>query len=155
MRRRAMRVVPRFYARYGEPGAEAVDAFAVTSWGESECPTCRGVHREVVLAFPPADLVCSFVRKAEADGVRGIVLVPTAITAGHWPLLLAASIPQGPRQERYRSLGCGTSGDFSGCRTRSGSRSWRCLWWTLGWVARGGLMGWVGAVCRRGVQAPS
>lgn len=36
-----------------------------------------------------------FVAKAQADGARGVVLVPLAITASYWPRLVAAARPIG------------------------------------------------------------
>jgi hypothetical protein len=49
-------------------------------------------HREVVFAYPPSHLIRSFVRKAMADGVRGLVLVPMAVTAAYWGRLMEAAI---------------------------------------------------------------
>ena len=62
-------------------------------------------HREVVLAYLPPDLLKAFILKAIANGVRGLVLVPTAVTASYWGLLLEAELPatQGECQ-LYRRL---------------------------------------------------
>jgi hypothetical protein len=86
-------LVPRFFSRYPEPGAEAVDALSVPSWNASPCPGCGCCHREVFFAFPPAGLLGQFVAKARADGARGFVLTPTAITGDHWGSLLQAAVP--------------------------------------------------------------
>jgi hypothetical protein len=86
-------IAPRFFARYPEPGAEAVDAFSVPSWNVSPCPGCGGCHREVSFAFPPEGLLGQFIAKARADGARGFVLTPTAITGDHWGALLRAAVP--------------------------------------------------------------
>jgi len=88
-------IVPRFFSRYPEPGAEAVDALSVPSWNASTCPGCGSCHREVFFAFPPAGLLGHFVAKARADGARGFVLTPTAVTGDHWGSLLQAAIPVG------------------------------------------------------------
>ena len=88
-------VVPRFFSRYPEPGAEAVDALSVPSWNASPCPGCGGCHREVFFAFPPDGLLGQFVAKARADGARGFVLTPTAVTGDHWGSLLQAAVPVG------------------------------------------------------------
>ena len=87
-------VVPRFYSRFAEPGSEAVDALSVPDWDGSECPECGKGHREVIFAYPPPDLVKVFIRKAMADGVRGLVLVATAVTAPFWGRLLEAALPR-------------------------------------------------------------
>jgi hypothetical protein len=76
-------------------GAEAVDALSVPSWNASACPGCGSCHREVFFAFPPAGLLGHFVEKARADGARGFVLTPTAVTGDHWGSLLQAAIPVG------------------------------------------------------------
>jgi hypothetical protein len=86
-------IAPRFFARYPEPGAEAVDALSVPSWNVSPCPGCGGCHREVFFAFPPEGLLGRFIAKARADGARGFVLTPTAITGDHWGSLLRAAVP--------------------------------------------------------------
>ena len=48
--------LPRFFARFAEPRAEAEDAFTVGDWGCSPCPICGQSHREVLFAFPPPKL---------------------------------------------------------------------------------------------------
>ena len=60
----------------------------------------------MVFAYPPLHLLRSFVRKAMADGVRGLVLVPAAVTAAYWGRLMEAAIlrPGGTRYRRLRRL---------------------------------------------------
>ena len=67
-------LLPRFFARYAEPQAEAEDAFTVGDWAYSTCPACGQSHRETLFAFPPSALLNRFVRvtKAQADGIRAI-----------------------------------------------------------------------------------
>ena len=85
-------LVPRFFARFPEPLAEGVDALAQPDWGRSECPRCGSVHRECVFAFPPRPLLSSFVAKARADGMRGVVVVPFTPSDPAWPVLEAVSL---------------------------------------------------------------
>jgi hypothetical protein len=85
-------VSPRFFGRFPEPAAEAVDALSVPDWDSSSCPVCGARHREVVFAYPPAELLPHFIRKAVADGIRGVILTPTAVTGPHWVKLLRASL---------------------------------------------------------------
>ena len=85
-------LLPRFFARYAEPQAEAEDAFAVGDWDRSTCPFCGRCHREVLFAFPPTRLLNRFVAKARADGVRAILVTPLAVSAPYWPKLLRASV---------------------------------------------------------------
>ena len=92
---RVNRQTPRFFARYAEPGAEGVDAFEQSDWGCSLCPACRQRHREVFYAFPPQALIPAFIRKADADRARGILLVPHSITAAYWSRLCTASLTDG------------------------------------------------------------
>ena len=107
-------VTPRYFARFAEPGCEACDAWSVTSWGESRCPACKAMHREVVLAFPPLSLIRRFVQKADADAVRGLAVVPFAPMAAYWPRLLRAAVPH-PRSghlfHRLRTSGRLLEGD--------------------------------------------
>ena len=84
--------VPRFFARFAEPEAEAEDAFTVPDWGISRCPHCNRHHREVLYAFPPQSLINCFVAKAQVDGVRALLVVPLAVTAPYWNKLLQASV---------------------------------------------------------------
>ena len=86
-------VTPQFFSRFVEPAAEAVDALSVLDWDESVCPGCGVRHREVVFTFPPPGLLKVFIWKAMADGIRGLVLVPTAVTAPFWGRLLEAALP--------------------------------------------------------------
>jgi hypothetical protein len=75
-------LLPRFFARYAEPTAEAEDAFTVPDWASSACPTCGRDHHEVIFAFfPPPPLQNAFVAKARADGVRAVVVTPLAVSA--------------------------------------------------------------------------
>jgi hypothetical protein len=90
-------LVPRFFARFAEPLAEAVDAFTVPDWACSQCPTCGLWHREVLFAFPPAPLINFFLAKARADGVQAVVVVPLAVNAPYWVRLLRASVSSDPR----------------------------------------------------------
>ena len=48
--------LPRFFARYAEPAAEAEDAFTVPDWAFSRCPHCDRLHRETLFASPPPPL---------------------------------------------------------------------------------------------------
>lgn len=82
----------RYCSRYGEPGSEAVDALMVPDWGQSLCPCCGRVHREVVYAFPPSGLIKPVVRKAVADAALCVLVVPVAVTAPYWHKLLRASV---------------------------------------------------------------
>ena len=97
--------LPRFFARFAEPRAEAEDAFTVGDWGCSPCPICGQSHREVLFAFPPSNLLNRFVIKAQADGVRAVVITPLAVSAPYWTKLLRASVIPGPEgYERLRKL---------------------------------------------------
>ena len=85
-------VVPRFFARHAEPAAEGVDAFAQSSWAVSRCPACGQRHRKFPLIFPPRALLPATVAKLRADGVRGVVIVPYALSDPAWPTLMGASL---------------------------------------------------------------
>ena len=85
-------LVPRFFARYPEPAAEAVDALAQPDWGRSLCPHCRRWHRETVFAYPPMPLLERTLAKARADGARGVLVVPFTPSHPTWPVLEAASL---------------------------------------------------------------
>ena len=82
----------RYFSRFGEPGAEAVDAFAVPDWAASQCPRCADQHREVGYAYPPHPLIRNFVKKAIADAMLCVVVVPVAVTAPYWHKLVRASV---------------------------------------------------------------
>jgi hypothetical protein len=82
---------PRFYSRFAEPDAEAVDAMAQPDWGSSLCPRCGRRHREVAFAFPPRILLHMVIRKAVADRVKGIFVVPFSITQSFWGRMVEAS----------------------------------------------------------------
>jgi len=85
-------LVPRFFARFAEPLAEAEDAFTVGDWACSLCPCCHRWHREVLFVYPPTKLIPRFIAKARADGIRAIVVVPLAVSAPYWARLLKASV---------------------------------------------------------------
>ena len=85
-------VVPRFFARHAEPAAEGVNAFAQPSWAVSRCPACGQRHREFPLIFSPRALLPATVAKLRADGVRGVVIVPYALSDPAWPTLMGASL---------------------------------------------------------------
>ena len=85
-------VVPRFFARYAEPSAEAEDAFTVPDWAFSRCPRCAQLHRETLFAYPPPPLLNAFVAKARADGARALVVVPLSVASPSWNKLLRASV---------------------------------------------------------------
>ena len=85
-------LTPRFAARYDEPEAETTDALTIPNWGQSTCPGCGGQHRETVFAFPPSGLLGVCIRKARAEQVRGIFIVPVSVSAPYWSRLLAASL---------------------------------------------------------------
>jgi hypothetical protein len=85
-------IVPRFFARHAEPAAEGVNAFAQLSWAVSLCPACGHRHREFPLIFPPRSLLHAAVDKLRADGVRGVVIAPYALSDPAWPSLMGASI---------------------------------------------------------------
>jgi hypothetical protein len=87
-------LLPRFFARYAEPEAEAEDAFTVPDWARSLCPSCDQCHRETLFAFPPATLLNAFVAKARTDGARAIVVTPLSVAAPFWNKLLRASVVQ-------------------------------------------------------------
>ncbi len=68
------RLLPRFFARYAEPDAEAEKAFTVPDRARIACPSCGRCHRETLFAFPPPPLLNAFVAEARADGARAIVI---------------------------------------------------------------------------------
>ena len=84
-----------FWSRFGEPGSEAEDALSVRDWGKSRCPGCGCWHRELVYAFPPTGLIRHVVRKAVADSVVWVLVVPMATTATHWSKLVRYSLLSG------------------------------------------------------------
>ena len=85
-------LLPRFFARFAEPRAEAEDAFTVPDWGCSVCPSCGHTHRETLFAYPPPALLPRFVAKAREDGSRALVVTPLAVTAPYWNKLLRFSV---------------------------------------------------------------
>jgi hypothetical protein len=92
-------ILPRFFARYAEPSAEAENAFTVPDWAYSACPACGRVHRETLFAYPPPALLNPFIAKARADGTRAIVVTPLAVSAPFWNKLLRSSVT--PNEEGY------------------------------------------------------
>lgn len=82
----------RFFSRFSEPGAEAVDALSVLDWASSQCPVCGKQHREVGYAYPPPPLIQQFVKKAIADAMLCVVVVPVAVTAPYWHKLVRSSL---------------------------------------------------------------
>ncbi len=92
-------LLPRFFARYAEPSAEAENAFTVPDWAYSKFPACGQVHRETLFAYPPPELLNPFIAKASADGTRAIVVTPLAVSAPFWNKLLRSSVT--PNEEGY------------------------------------------------------
>ena len=88
-------LLPRFFARYAEPDAEAEDAFSVGDWDCSLCPSCGSHHREALFAYPHPSVLNRFVAKARADGARAIVVTPLSVSAPYWSKLLRASVVPG------------------------------------------------------------
>ena len=86
-------LVPRFFSRHPEIAAECIDALSVPDWNASRCPECGKLHREVVFAFPPIEMLPHFMAKARQDEVRGIIITPTSVTGAHWNRLLQAALP--------------------------------------------------------------
>gem|GEM_PF-2417476 len=97
-------IVPRYFSAFAEPDAEAVDALSVTDWNCSVCPVCGLVHRETLFAFPPASLLRRFLAKAEADGIRAVIIVPFSITSPFWRRLLEAALPVDDRGSPFVHL---------------------------------------------------
>jgi hypothetical protein len=111
-------LLPRFYARYAEPDAEAEDAFAVPNWDSSPCPTCGSRHRETLFAFPPPPLINIFVAKARADGARAILVTPLSVAAPYWNKLLQASVTPTPElyvrvRKQQPNLGSDSPGELA------------------------------------------
>ena len=104
-------LVPRFYARYPEPLAEAADALAQLDWGRSLCPHCQRLHRECVFVFPPRRMLPAVIAKARADGLRGVFVVPFTPSDPSWPTLVAASLTP-PSDERYPCVVVPASSEF-------------------------------------------
>jgi hypothetical protein len=52
-------VVPRNFARYDKPAAEAEDAFTVLDWYCSACPSCGLVHRYTLFPHPSSSIISS------------------------------------------------------------------------------------------------
>jgi hypothetical protein len=87
-------LLPRFFARYAEPDAEAEDAFTVPDWARSLCPSSDHSHCETLFAFLPPSLLNFCVAKTRTDGARAIVVTPLAVAASYWNKLLRASVVQ-------------------------------------------------------------
>ena len=90
-------IVPRFFARYPEPLAEAVDALSQPDWAFSRCQSCNRRHQECCFVF----LLPLVLRKAEVDCLQGIFVVPFAVTDPTWQSLMGASVSAG--WDRYRA----------------------------------------------------
>ena len=88
----AVMVPPRFFARHTEPSAEGENAFSQPSWLVSRRRVRGRRHWEFPLIFPPRVLLPATVAKLRAEGVRGIVIVPYAMSDPAWPALMDASI---------------------------------------------------------------
>ena len=97
-------IVPSFFARYPKQQAEAVDALPQPDWAFSRCQSCNRRHRECCFVFPPRQLLSRILRKAEVDGLRGIFVVPFAVTDPTWQSLMSASVSAG--RDRYRVVAC-------------------------------------------------
>jgi hypothetical protein len=108
-------LLPRFFARFAEPRAEAEDAFTVPSWACSTCPGCGALHRETLFAFPPPPLINSLMAKARADGARAVVVTPLSVSAPYWNKLLRASVvPNGAGYVRIRRQAADVDSDVRG-----------------------------------------
>ena len=89
-------LLPRFVSRYPDRHAEAVDALSVPSWRRSRCPHCR----QFVFLFPPPRMWPAVLCKAKADGARGVLVAPFAITGAVWPALITASLTRPASRDR-------------------------------------------------------
>jgi hypothetical protein len=87
------KMVARFASWTDEPDSETVDAFTIRSWNSSVC-SCGARHRETCFLFPPIGLERTVFRRARSDGVRAVVVVPTAYKAGYWMGLRNYAIDQ-------------------------------------------------------------
>ena len=85
------RITDRYASWTDEPDSEAVDAFTLPSWDQSQC-VCGCVHRETAFIFPPRGLEKAAVRRAKSDGVRAAFLVPTAYKSGYWAALRGRAV---------------------------------------------------------------
>jgi hypothetical protein len=83
----------RFASWTDEPDSEVVDAFTIRSWNQSTC-TCGKMHRETCFIFPPKGLERAVVKRARSDGVKAVIVVPTAYKAGYWMALRNHAIDQ-------------------------------------------------------------
>ena len=124
-------VVPRFFARHAEPSAEGVDAFAQPSWAVSLCPACGRRHREFPLIFPPRALLHATVAKLRADGVRGVVIAPYALSDPAWPSLMGASITRVANQRDACHI-LPASAIQRHVSDLAGRSAWRSSRWTSG-----------------------
>jgi hypothetical protein len=91
----------RYWSRYGEPGAEAIDALSVGNWPQSLCPICAAWHQEVLFAGD----------RHEGDCGPGTV---RPAGAGLHPLALLAQAPY-----RLRPSSAGLSGGLPPDPSRS------------------------------------
>jgi hypothetical protein len=55
---------------------------------------CGKVHRETCFIFPLKGLERAVVRRARSDGVKAVIVVPTAYKAGYWMTLRNHAIEQ-------------------------------------------------------------
>ena len=88
----ANRRLARFNSRFPEPEAEATDSLAQVDWDSSVCPACGLRHREVNYIFAPRAVERIALRKAIADGVLGLILMPLAVTHPFWHKTFRASV---------------------------------------------------------------
>ena len=61
-------------------------------WARSTCPAYSQSHHETLVAFPPTAIINRFVAKAQADGIRAIVVTLLAVSDPYWSKLLHASV---------------------------------------------------------------
>jgi hypothetical protein len=64
----------------------------VLDWADSQCQHCAEQHYEVGYAYTPHPLIRHFVKKAIADAMLCVVIVPVAVTASYWHKLVRASV---------------------------------------------------------------
>ena len=84
-------VLPRYWARYADGGAEGVDALLAPSWRSGTC-SCGCTHNEVGWFFPPLPLVGPMLAKAQREGASGVALLPMQIGEPWWPLVEEAAV---------------------------------------------------------------
>ena len=109
-------LLPRFFSRLPDRFSEGVDALSQPSWRRSSCPHCRNCHDEFVFLFPQPGLWPLVLRKAKADGTRGVLVAPLAITSAIWPALMAASLTRPASCNRCVIMPPAAAGDPAGPR---------------------------------------